>query len=76
MPNFNSIGGDWKPAQEKSVNHRTGETYSGPDREAKKAIEAAGGRIGQKSNEEPENIMRARQLNMTVEEYLKLGAPP
>ena len=76
MPRFNSKGGAWSPAQEKAVNIRTGEIYQGPDREATQMIEDAGGRMGMESKNDPENIMRARQLNMSVEEYLKLGAPP
>lgn len=76
MPSFISKGGSWAPAKEKAVNIRTGETYSGPDREAKRMIDEAGGRMGMLATEDPENIMRARQLNMSVEDYLKLGAPP
>lgn len=76
MPQFISDGGKWRPAQEKAVNIKTGDVYSGPDREASKAIDRAGGRMGQAANEDPENIVRARQLGMSVEDYLKLGAPP
>lgn len=76
MPSFKSNGGAWSPAQEKSVNIRTGEVYQGPDREAAQMIKDNGGRMGMESKNDPENIMRARQLNMSVEEYLKLGAPP
>jgi len=76
MPSFISNGGDWTPAQEKAVNVRTGETYEGPDREAKQMIEDAGGTIGMKAVEDPENIMRARQLGMTVEQYLKMNEVP
>lgn len=76
MPSYVSKGGSWEPAKEKAVNLRTGEVYEGPDREAKAEIEAAGGRMGMKATEDPENIIRARQLNMSVEEYLSLNAPP
>ena len=76
MPSFISKGGDWKPANEKAVNLRTGEVYTGPDREASAAIKENGGRMGRLATQDPENIMRARQLNMSVEEYLALGTPP
>lgn len=76
MPSYISKNGVWTPAQEKAVNIHTGDVYKGPDREALREIEAAGGRMGQNANEDPENIMRARQLGITVEEYLNLNAPP
>ena len=76
MPSFKSNGGVWTPANEFAVNIRTGETYKGPDREAAHMIKEAGGQIGMLATDDPENIMKARQLNMTVEEYLALGAPP
>lgn len=76
MPSFISNGGEWKAVKEKAVNIHTGEIYEGPDREAEAMIKEAGGRMGMKATEDPENIMRARQLNMSVEDYLKLGAPP
>jgi len=76
MPSYISKGGEWVPAKEKAVNMRTGDVYEGPDREAANEIKNAGGRMGMKSNEDPENIMRARQLGITVEELLSLNAPP
>jgi len=76
MPSYISKGGEWVPAKEKAVNIRTGDVYEGPDREASKEIQDAGGRMGMKSNEDPENIMRARQLGISVDELLALNAPP
>jgi len=76
MPSYISKGGEWVPAKEKAVNIRTGDVYEGPDREASKEIKDAGGRMGMKSNEDPENIMRARQLGISVDELLSLNAPP
>ncbi len=76
MPSYNSKGGAWEPAKEKAVNLRTGEVYEGPDREAVAEIKKAGGRMGMKADQDPENIMRARQLGISVQEYLNLNAPP
>ena len=80
MPSFVSKGGIWYPAKERSVNQDTGELYEGPDREAVKIIkEETGsetGTLGTDVTKDPENIMRARQLGMTVEEFLKLNTPP
>ena len=76
MPSYNSNGGAWVPAKERAVNNKTGETYEGPDREAVKEIKEAGGRMGMKADQDPENIMRARQLGIDVKEYLNLNAPP
>jgi len=76
MPTFKSDRGVWTPAPEKAVNIKTGDIYEGPDREATQMLEEAGGFIGQDSAKDPENIMRARQLGMKTEDFLKLNDPP
>ena len=80
MPSFVSKNGIWYPAKERAVNQETGDLYEGPDREAVKIIkEETGsekGTLGIDVTKDPDNIMRARQLGMTVEEFLKLNVPP
>lgn len=77
MPYFVSNMGVWTPGKERAVNIKTGEVYEGPDREAIKELKAAGqDYLGMNVKEDPENIMRARQLGMTVEDFLKLNIPP
>lgn len=75
MPSFISIQGKWKPAKERHVNPDTGEIYEGPDRAAQKMEETKGESLGMDVKMDPDNIYRARQLNMTIDEYLKLNDP-
>lgn len=88
MPTFNSFKGIWKPAREKiyvdkqlskSAKTRREESFfhDGPDRAADDVLKAAGqDHLGMDVSRDPENIMRARQMNMTTEEFLKLNEPP
>jgi hypothetical protein len=80
MASFISKNGVWTPANEEAINIKTGEVYKGKDREATKIIEQETGRkdghIGMNAKEDPENIMRARQLGMSVEEFLNMNIPP
>jgi len=80
MPSFISIGGVWKPAQEKTVvegQDGSPEIYEGLDRAAKEVLEKENvSSLGMDVTKDPENIMRARQLGMTVDEFLKLNEPP
>ena len=79
MASYISKRGICRPAKEKAVNIRTGEVYEGPDREAlafiKQETGSEDGFIGMDSRLDPENIMRARQLGMTIDEFLKLNDP-
>ena len=79
MPSFISKGGIWTAANERAVDINTGVLYEGPDREAKKIIKAEtgseDGTLGIDAREDSENIMRARQMGMSIDEYLKLNAP-
>lgn len=69
--------GVWKPAKEKAVNRDTGELYEGPDRVATEFLKEEGvSHLGMDARKDPENIMRARQLGMSVEEFLQMNVPP
>ena len=84
MPSFNSDRGVWTPAKEKAVAYKKNADgsvepviYEGPDRAAQqllkeKGVEYLGGDVTQ----DPDLIMRAKQMDKTVEEYLKLNDPP
>ena len=80
MPSFISENGVWRPAQEKTVVTKedgTPEIYEGPDRAAIAVLKNEGlETLGMDVRKDPENIMRARQLGMSVEEFLKLNEPP
>lgn len=77
MPNFISNMGVWTPANERAVNVNTGQIYEGKDRAALDILKQEGtSTIGMDSRKDPENIMRARQLGMSVDEWLKLNEPP
>ena len=73
MGTWNSRDGIWEPAKEKvPVVNKKGEPeiYEGPDRSAKEYLKEQGVEtLGQHFTKDPEIIMRARQLNMTVEEF-------
>jgi len=87
MPSFISVDGEWKAAQEKAVNIRTAEVYSGPDREAVKFIAQENGmtveeviknnsHIGMLASEDPEMTEVAKKHGFaTVAEYMKAKAP-
>jgi len=75
MPSFVSVKGQWEPKQEKWVNPKTAEIYEGPDRSAVQAIEENGGSIGTDVKKLSENIILARQMGMTVDQYLQLSDP-
>lgn len=82
MPSYDSTNppGVWRPAKEKTV--ITGADgspaiYEGPDRAATAYLEGKKvTTLGMDVTKDPENIMRARQLGMTVEDFLKLNEPP
>ena len=76
MPSWISKGGIWEPAIERAVIGKRGEEhiYEGPDRAAMEELKNAGvTSFGQHYSQDPEMIMRARQLNYKdVEEYLSM----
>ena len=88
MPNWKSDRGVWTPKKEKTyvdytqsrVDSNRGKEshmYEGPDRAAKdvlkeKDVEYLGGDVTQ----DPDLIMRAKQMDKTVEEYLHLHDSP
>lgn len=84
MPSWISRMGIWKPAKEKvyisadpEKGIEEGYIYNGPDRAATAVLaEAKVDHLGIDCRYDPEVIMRARNLNMTVEEFLKLNEPP
>lgn len=83
MSNWNSKRGVWTPAKEEEFvlkNNPDGtvtrEIYRGPDRAALEVLKEEGvDHLGQDAKYDPEIIMRARTLNMTVDEFLKLNEP-
>jgi len=88
MPTYNSFKGIWTPAKEEtyvdysrskfnSNKGRKSFMHKGPDRAATERLKEAGEEFfGEDVERNPDNIMRARQLNMTVQEFLKLNEPP
>ncbi len=84
MPSWISKLGIWKPAKEKAYvpadegkGRTEGYIYEGPDRAAKDVLARQGvPHLGMLSSEDPEVIMRARQLNMSVEAFIKMNEPP
>lgn len=76
MPTFISEMGIWKPAKERNVSP-DGEIYNGPDRAAKELLTEQGvSSLGQDVRKDPENLIRARQLNMSIDEFLGLNDAP
>ena len=73
MPSYNSKDGIWKPKKEKvAITNKNGEpaVYEGPDRAAVEYLKEQGvTHLGQHFSKDPEVIMRARQLNMSVDEF-------
>ena len=88
MPSYISNKGVWTPAKEetyvdyassklKANKGKKSYAYSGPDRAAVEQLKEAGqDSFGESAERNSENIMRARQMGMTVEEFLKLNEPP
>jgi hypothetical protein len=80
MPSFVSKLGVWEPAKEKTViigEDGSPKIYEGPDRAAKEFLEKENvSKLGMDAKKDPDNIMRARQLGMSVEEFLRLNEPP
>ena len=88
MPTYISNRGVWTPAKEetyvdyavsklKQNKGKKSYAYSGPDRAAVEALKEAGEEsFGESAERNADNIMRARQMNMTVQEFLKLNEPP
>ena len=88
MPEYKSFKGIWTPKKEETYvdyalskdkrnKGRKSEFYSGPDRAAQQQLDEAGQEFfGGDITRDPENIMRARQMNMSIEEFLKLNEPP
>lgn len=87
MPSYTSDG-KWKPAHEKTYvdysqskikanREKKSFFHDGPDRAAVEQLKEAGQDFfGQDVKTNPDNIMRARQLGMTIDEFLKLNDPP
>ena len=74
MGTWVSIRGVWHPANERAYNERTDEIYEGKDRSAMDTLKEKNVQtLGQDAIKDPDNIMRARQLGMSVEEYLGLN---
>lgn len=77
MPSYDSRDGVWTPKTEKValVDKETGEPfiYEGPDRAATEYLKSQGVEsLGVLFYKDPEIIIRARQLNMSVEEFCEL----
>lgn len=75
MPSYVSVMGEWKAGKEYAVDPKAEkgkEVYEGPDREATKEIQNAGGKMGNNFRLDPDFVMRVKQLGFAnVEEYLK-----
>ena len=73
MPSYISRDGVWSPKKEKvAITDKKGEPaiYEGPDRAAAEYLKEQGVKeLGQHFTKDPEIIMRARQMNMTVDEF-------
>jgi len=73
MPSYVSRDGIWEPAKEKvALTDKKGEpfVYEGPDRGAVEYLKEQNvEKLGVHFTKDPEVIMRARQLNMTIEEF-------
>jgi hypothetical protein len=77
MPNWNSINGIWEPAKERVFDQRKDELYEGKDRAAKEVLKEQGlDTLGMDVTKDPENVMRARQMGMTTEEFLRMNDVP
>ncbi len=88
MPSYVSNDGKWKPAHEKTyvdyaqskIKGNRGKKsffHDGPDRAAAEELKEAGvEEFGQDVRTNADNIMRARQLGMSIDEFLKLNDPP
>jgi hypothetical protein len=84
MPTYKSDKGIWTPAKERSVlpadegkNRPEAQIYEGEDRAARAVLnEEKVDHLGMPVEQDPEVIYRARQMNMTVPEFLKLHEPP
>jgi hypothetical protein len=83
MPSWISKRGIWTPAKEKvavtTINEdgsTNPEIYQGDDRAAKEVLKEQNlPFLGMDATRDPDVIMRARNMNMTVEEFLKLEEP-
>lgn len=75
MPNYVSKDGVWEPKDEKvALTDKNGEPYiyEGKDRGALEYLKEQGvEQLGINFREDPDVIMHARQLNMTVDEFCK-----
>lgn len=84
MPTWVSNAGIWTPAKEKSIlpadaekGRMEAEIYEGPDRQAQLQLaEEKVDHLGMPAREDPEIIFRARQLGMTVDEFLHTHETP
>ena len=88
MPSYISNKGVWTPAKEetyvdytnsklKTNKGKKSHAYSGPDRAALEQLKEAGqDSFGESAERNSDNIMRARQMGMTIQEFLKLNEPP
>lgn len=73
MPTYNSVNGIWSPAKERTFDKKKDDMYEGPDRAATDVLAEQGlDHLGMDVTKDPENITRARQLGVSVEEFLML----
>ena len=87
MPSYKSDKGIWTPAKEdvyvnyadskfKGNKGRKSHHYNGPDRAAMEQLKEANiDYMGEDVTRNTDNIMRAQQMGLKVEEYLKLNEP-
>ncbi len=77
MPTFISSNGIWTPSKERVYDPKKDEIYEGPDRAALDMLKENDAKsLGMDSAKDPENIMRARQLGISVDELLERNVPP
>ena len=84
MPTWKSVKGIWKPAKERAYvppdaakGREEGYIYEGEDRQARASLTEQGvDHLGTPVEQDPEIIYRARQMGMTVPEFLELHKTP
>lgn len=84
MPSWISIGGIWKPAKERTVlpedpqkGRPDPQIFEGEDRAARSELDQQKvDHLGMPSEQDPQVIMQARQLGMTVPEFMTMNKPP
>ena len=84
MPSWISVGGIWKPSKEKTVlpadvekGRPDPKIFEGEDRAARSVLdEEKQNHLGMRSDQDPQVISQARQLGMTVKEFMEMNKPP